>query len=199
MLLIYGGTTEWIVDIIGTPDYKDLIDRAIQSVRVSLPPVSGAVRQSFGNIGLSFRAFEKPLEIKKSAAGDEMTASFEFAGGALALYEVESAQVASEPMKQAATTATNAFLGGVGETAGLKIVSVEKESQPVVIDGVGGLHLIYGVTVNGETPNVAVVADTLVFRKGNRMLIMILLTNFNNATAARTVRSSVLNSLRIGY
>ena len=199
MLLIYGGRTEWIIDIMGTPDYKDLIDRAIQSVRVSLPPTAGAVRQSFGNIGLSFRAFKDPLTVKTSAAGDESTASMEFPGGAIALYEVESDQAQSESMKQAGTTATNAFLGGVGETAGLKLAAVEKESHPVVIDGVGGLHMIYGVTLNGKTPNAAVVTDTLVFRKGNRILIMILLTNWSNAEAARTARSSVLNSLRMGY
>jgi len=199
MLLIYGGTTEWIIDIMGTENYGDLIHRAIQSVRVSLPPVSGTVRQSFGKLGLSLQAFTEPIKLKEPFVENEMTAAYEFNTGMIAMFEVESAVAADASIKRSAMTAANSLLKGIGEKAGLDLAAVEKESQIIVIDGQAGLHVICGITNNGETPKVPLIADAIVFRKDNRMFILVLLTNFTNGVAARANRSNILNSIRIGH
>lgn len=205
MLLIYGGTTEWIIDIIGTEDYRDLIDRAIHSVRVNLPVEPGTVSQTIGKLGVSIRAFDQALKIDQRTVPDgvgtrtETSAAREFPGGAIMFYEEESSAMQDVSAKEIVMVATNSFLGGIGKSANLKLLATEKETHPIIIDGIGGLRVISTVSSNGVEPRTPILTDSIVFKKGNKIFTAVIVTNFGEGINARIYRSNILNHLRIGY
>jgi hypothetical protein len=73
-----------------------------------------------------------------------------------------------------------------------------RESFPINIDGIEGIHLILNLKASNNETDIPVQGDFIMLKQGNRLWTVLVSTNYRHGLEARRNRGRILNSLRIG-
>ncbi|MEQ1762247.1 MAG: hypothetical protein ABL984_03775 [Pyrinomonadaceae bacterium] len=202
ILTIYGYGTQWIVDMLATTDTELYMERVMQSVRVRVPTPQNKVRQSFGSMGASIVVSNRiEPKITESATDSdfarEEVAMAQDGSNVLAVYEMVF-KVQSPPItKERGTLFFNSFIQGLGKSMNIQMTATLRDSFPVNIDGIEGLHMIFDLK-GGNIGNSVVQGDFIMLIQDKKLWTMTLITNYEKGIEARLDRGRILNSLRVG-
>lgn len=204
MLLIYGYQTHWIIDMLASKDTADYMERVMQSVRVKVNFTEGAVRQSFGTMGVSFLVGDQRLEPKITQDPNdadfarEESATAQYGNSILAVYEMVFKSQSPPVTDERGKVFLDGFLRGLSRAAGIQLSAKQRDSFPINIDGIEGRHIIYDLTASVMKPGAVIQADLVILGQEKKMWTATVITNYEGGLAARYNRARILNSLRVG-
>ncbi len=199
MLLIYSYDRFWAIDAIAAESERDYIERVIDSAAVRLPFAAGLQRQKIGKLGASLVVGPTALQVnRKETPNDSLIVSEESAGtslGAGAVVIAEMTYKDESPLLEprVGLAAVGGLLNLLSDGAGVKMTGKLRDSFPVIIDGIDGLHLVLEVTAGPKT----VQGDFLMLRQGKRWWTAFVVTDPKREDS-RLVRAQVLNTVRVG-
>ncbi len=205
MLIIYGYSRQWIVDMLTSKETTDYMDRVMQSVQVKVDFPARFRRQSIGQTGASFLVGEQPIKTNVTANPNDPTFAREELGMAelsngvvLVTYEM-TMKVENPPVTdERGVFYFNSFLSGMAGTLGMKLSGRLRDSFEINIDGVEGRHLIFDL-ISDKMPATSVVqGDFVLLQQDKRLWTAIVMTNYAGGLGARNTRARILNSLRVG-
>ncbi len=205
MLLIYGYSRHWIVDMLTSKDTADHMERVIGSVRIKIDFPARFRRQSIGQTGVSFLIGEQRIKTNVTSNANDPTFAREEIGMAelgsgviLITYEMTLKGENPPLTDEQGTFYFNSFLSGMAGTLGMKLSGKLRDSFEVNIDGVEGRHLIFNLASDKMPATSVVQGDFVLLQQEKRLWTAIVMTNYAAGLEARNTRARILNSFRVG-
>jgi hypothetical protein len=198
MLLIYSFDRFWAIDAMAAQNEKDYIERVIDSAAVRLPIAAGMQRQQIGKLGASLVVGPTVLKVtRKETPSDSLILSDEMAStslgaGALVVVEVTYKNESPQLEPDIGVAALGGLLNLLSDGAGIKMTGTLRDSFPIIIDGIDGLHLVLDVTGGAKT----VQGDFVMLREGKRWWTVFVMTDPQREDS-RLARAQVLNTVRV--
>ena len=201
-LLIYSTDRFWMIDAIAADAEKDYLERIIESARVQLPLSQKGNRQPIGQMGVSFVVSGQPLKVTASDTPNdpdiihqETVQTTQLDGNIVAVIEMTLTRQLGPLTNDLANTFAQQFIGGLSQSSPVKLTARLKDSFPIKIDNVGGLHQVYEITANNGNK---AQGDIVTLVRDKQMWTVIVMANVGTAEG-RTGRARILNTLRVGY
>jgi len=191
MLVIHGDDRFYVVDSIASSADKDYLDRVVDGARVQLPIPATLMRQSLGQMGVTFVADDKPLkavtrENPVPGISKMVECVMQFDTGRAVVFEQVHAQAAAPVTADEAKNLVTVMFGQIpGSTVKVR------DALPMNVDGAGGMHVRFDHMREGRTER----GDLVILNRDKYVWVMTLFTNPDSAIQ-RKVRLLALNSLR---
>lgn len=205
ILMIFAPSNNWIIDVMVMNGAEDYFERLLPSVRVQVPSPR-FIRQSFGKLGVSFNVQDKFVKVdSKKPQNDpdfenEETAAFNYSdGNFFIMYEMTFKTEANLLTEKRGDFFANALLSGMMRGQAVKIKAYLRDTYPINIDGVEGLHLVFDIKAEGQTDKDSPMqADFVMLQQGKILWTVFVGTVHSAGGEGRFLRAQVLNKLRVG-
>lgn len=204
ILMIFAPNNNWIVDVMVANGAEDYFERLLPSIRVQVPSPR-FIRQSFGKLGVSFHVQDKFVKVESRKPNipnieNEELATFNHSdGNFFIMYEVTAKTEETNLLtEQNGVDFANKLLGGMMQGQTVKVKANLRDSYPINIDGVEGLHLVFDVNAEGSDKESPMQADFVLLQQGKILWTVFVGTAHSAGGGGRFLRAQVLNKLRVG-